>query len=274
MIKESFLELFLDKFRPWMWINPAVTHDWMSPLLNTLCFTDESLNSIKPEWAHWNSYSWRGLEFRNPVGIAGGVDKTAANINNWWQLGVGFVELGTITPLFQEPNPGKILDRSIKFQSLWNKMGFPHPGYKESLFNLDLNFNKRPTPVLINLGKNRWTPNEKAHEDYIFLMHHLHSVADIFVINISSPNTKGLRELFQRKNLKPFLTQIYQTAVHYQKPILLKISPDENNDDLNLILDISLEVGIDGFIVTNTTLRRNDQLGFPTDGGVSGRYLA
>lgn len=276
MLEVNPLEFSLDITKPWLWVPPSISHEWMDPLLKSLCFFDESLqeNTWKT-WSpvKWNS-KWKTFEFRNPVGIAGGVDKTASCIQEWWNLGTGFVEVGTITPYHQTPNPGKIIDRDEKSESLWNKMGFPHPGYLDSLTNLENNFQQRQTPILVNIGKNRWTPNETAHEDYIFLIEKLHHVTDIFVVNISSPNTSGLRELFQRNKLKPFLCSIYETAKKYQKPVLLKISPDETSESLNIIIDVSLEVGIDGFIVSNTTVQRDSSLPFPKDGGVSGKYLA
>jgi dihydroorotate dehydrogenase len=274
MLEYSALESSLEKIKPWMWVPPAISHEWMDPLLKSLSFFDESLNQNNQSWKTWQPFDWRGLHFRNPMGIAGGVDKTASNIQNWWDLGVGFVEVGTITPIFQSPNPGKIIDRDSKNFSLWNKMGFPHPGYKDSLVNLAAHFENRKTPVLVNIGKNRWVTNDKAHEDYVFLIHQLHAFTDIFVVNISSPNTTGLRELFQRDKLKPFLASIYEAAKIYAKPVLLKLSPDEDPANLNLVIDISLEVGIDGFIVTNTTTKRDSSLAFPTDGGVSGKFLA
>lgn len=270
------IETSLDKMKPWLWVPPSISHEWMDPLLKSLCFFDESFQTeIWKTWStvKWNS-KWKNFEFKNPLGIAGGVDKTANCIQQWWTLGAGFVEVGTITPYFQSPNPGKIIDRDVKSLSLWNKMGFPHPGYSESLNNLEKNFANRSTPILVNIGKNRWTPNEKAHEDYIFLIEKLHQVTDIFVINISSPNTSGLRELFQKERLKPFLCSIYEAAQKYQKPVILKISPDEAVESLNVIIDVSLDVGIDGFIVSNTTTQRDSSLPFPKDGGVSGKYLA
>lgn len=274
MLEINSIESSLDKTKPWLWVPPSLAHEWMDPLLKTLCFFDESLNDSQTQWKNWSPVKWKNFEFRNPLGIAGGVDKTAACIQQWWSLGVGFVEVGTVTPYFQTPNPGKIIDRDLKSQSLWNKMGFPHPGYQESLNNLEKNFLNRKTPIFVNIGKNRWTPNDKAHEDYIFLIEKLQSVTDVFVVNISSPNTNGLRELFRRENLKPFLCSIYNSAKKYQKPVLLKISPDENPESLHLVTDISLEVGIDGFIVSNTTTKREKSLPFPSEGGVSGQFLA
>ncbi len=273
-MKMQNLETTLDKYKPWMWVPPSISHKWMEPLLKTLCFIDEDLSGDSQNWKTWNSFDWKNFHFRNPLGIAGGVDKTGSNITNWWDLGVGFLEIGTVTPYFQAPNPGKIIARNEKDFCLWNKMGFPHPGYKETFVNLEKNFENRQTPILVNIGKNRWVPNEKAHEDYILLIHQLHAYTDIFVVNISSPNTVGLRELFQRDRLKPFLSSIYETAKLYSKPVLLKLSPDEDSNQLNLIVEISLAVGIDGFIVSNTTLQRDAQASFPKEGGLSGKFLA
>ncbi|MCK6596808.1 MAG: quinone-dependent dihydroorotate dehydrogenase [Bdellovibrionaceae bacterium] len=271
MVTKNIFEILLDKFTPWLKFSPELVHEKQVYLLHLLCLLDEASNNA---WQQWDAFSWKQLNFPNRIGIAGGVDKTGANINNWWQLGAGFVEVGTITPKYQQPNPGKIIARDQKNLSLWNKMGFPHPGFEESLWNLEKRLSEKQTPILVNIGKNRWTPNEKAQEDYQFLIHELHSYADIFVVNISSPNTQGLRDLFKKQNFKPFIKSIYQTSKEYKKPILLKLSPDENEESFDLIVDLSLEVGFDGFILTNTTTQRTSELSFPTDGGVSGKFLA
>src|SRR5207253_136916 len=117
----------------------------------------------------WKSFTWNNLEFKNPLGLAGGVDKNAESLNEWWALGAGFVEIGTVTPRPQKANPGKIMDRDLERKALWNKMGFPSHGADEVFFNLR-GYDHKPTPVFVNIGKNRDTANENAVDDYLFLI--------------------------------------------------------------------------------------------------------
>ena len=146
------------------------------------------------------AFSWRGIHFPNPLGTAGGIDKNALHIKDWWSLGAGFLEIGTVTPEPQKANPGKILDRSLKYRSLWNNMGFPNRGLDFMKNRLSSLPKEKPSPVFINIGKNRQTPVSKASEDYEKLLSVLHPFADVFVINISSPNTKDLRTIFDKEN--------------------------------------------------------------------------
>jgi len=205
------------------------------------------------------------------MGIAGGVDKDAENILSWQKLGAGFVEVGTVTPQPQSPNPGKIMDRNNKQQALWNKMGFPSKGLNYALEKIKSSLNQCSTPLFANIGKNRNTPNESAHEDYIQCIQKLESYVDAFVINISSPNTSSLRELLEPENLKNFLSPIAQST---KTPLLLKISPDISDCELEQILNTSLELNVSGWILTNTTTKDHQNYGFPNDGGLSGKPLA
>ena len=218
----------------------------------------------------WNSFEWRGIFFSNPVGIAGGVDKNAENLEAWWRLGCGFVEVGTITPEPQNANPGKIMDRRSEFQTLWNKMGFPSLGAQVVLNNLS-KIKNRPTPVFINIGKNRHTENSNAVQDYLKLIQTFQNQADAFVVNISSPNTKNLRELQQSHELKKLLIPLIEAA--QSKPVLIKLSPDLSLENFRETLLTSIECGISGFVLTNTTLHRKPEWGLPSEGGVSGKPL-
>ena len=214
------------------------------------------------------------MVFRNPLGIAGGLDKNGQNIEAWWNLGAGFLELGTVTPLPQAANPGRILDRDIRRQALWNAMGFPNKG-AQSLKNQILKSRKSycPTPIFVNIGKNRWTPNADAHQDYCYLIEQFSDVADGLVINISSPNTKGLRNLLHKDHLRSFLSPIFETHLKQKKtpPLLLKISPDLSDEDLNHIIEATENSPLKGWILSNTTEKREPQSPFPKDhGGVSG----
>jgi len=257
--------------KPWLLLPSKFAHD-ISPF-----FLNLYAKLSKPTKYSWKSLNWRGLSFANPLGIAGGVDKNAENINAWWSFGAGFVEVGTITPLGQEPNPGSIIKRFNKQKTLWNKMGFPNKGMDNAYSNLNSLSIKNHTPIFGNIGKNRNTPLEKAHEDYIKVMDKINELVDVFVVNISSPNTSGLRDLFNKNYLTEFLQPIIDnnnTNLGKKNPTLLKLSPDLTSEQLTLILDTSLSLNIDGWIISNTTTDRSLAPQAPVAGGVSGQPLA
>ena len=222
----------------------------------------------------WSPFEWRGLKFSNPLGTAGGIDKNAEYIKHYTALGAGFLELGTVTPKAQSPNSGKILDRSVKHCSLWNNMGFPNKGLEFFQNQLAVKGISTP-PLFINLGKNRQTPLESAVLDYKKGMLDLQKYASAFVINISSPNTKSLRELFDKEHLPVFLKSLVEVRSGLDKniPLILKLSPDE--EDWERVIEESLLAGIDGWCLTNSSRQRPVPDLFPEDkGGVSGRLLA
>ncbi|MBL7543892.1 MAG: quinone-dependent dihydroorotate dehydrogenase [Bdellovibrionaceae bacterium] len=270
MTSESAFEKLLDYWKPWLWMSPSVGHDWLPFFLKMTVFLSEKSNQPYD----WHSRKWRNLYFRNPVGIAGGLDKTGQSIDSWWNLGAGFLEIGTVTPHAQKPNSGKIMDRFKETEALWNRMGFPSPGYKSVLFELEKNFENRQTPIFLNIGKNRTTANENAHEDYTLLMRQMHQVCDVFVVNISSPNTTGLRQLFSKKYFEPLMDKLGGESRRLQKPLLLKLSPDEPRDQLESIIHRSYNQGVDGYVITNTTIQRPTPSPYPEDGGLSGKPLA
>ena len=222
----------------------------------------------------WQSFTWRGLHFANPLGVAGGLDKNALLMRGLWSLGAGFLEIGTVTPKPQKANPGKCFDRDIQTESVWNHLGFPNDGGEKILQRILQIKRPYPTPIFVNIGKNRDTALPRAHEDYIHLIEKFAPVADAFVINISSPNTKGLRELLHPVRFQEFLRPVIAAAQNI--PVLLKLSPDVTDDELRSCLDISTALGISGWVLTNTTIERNDLTKklYPPDGGVSGRPLA
>ena len=256
--------------RPWLLLPSKLAHD-ISPYLLNAYSRFKSLDHYT-----WEPFEWKGLQFSNRLGIAGGVDKNGENVEAWWTLGAGFVEVGTVTPQPQEPNPGKIMDRHVSAEALWNKMGFPSKGCQVARSHLKALYQPHFSPVFVNVGKNRNTPNEEAAKDYIYLIDHLHEYADAFVINVSSPNTKGLRDLLKPAQFKAFLSPVIEAnqAKSPVRPILLKISPDMEQSDLLSIIDTSYELGIDGWILTNTTSGPRNGLPFPDEGGVSGRPLS
>lgn len=222
----------------------------------------------------WRSFTWRDMTFKNPLGIAGGVDKNGEHLNDWWRLGCGFVEVGTVTPRPQNPNRGKILDRDLKHQSMWNRMGFPSHGADEVFYNLSYYGPYYRTPIFVNIGKNRETPNDEAVNDYLHLIDKFRPMADVFVVNISSPNTQGLRDLQNKENLSRLVGMVMQKVSHYQPtPVLVKLSPDMPAEVLAETVLHCHELGVDGFVLTNTTLSRHEGCPYPPEGGLSGAPL-
>jgi dihydroorotate dehydrogenase len=220
-----------------------------------------------------------GLKFKNPVGLAAGFDKDAKVIDEMAMLGFGFIEIGTLTPKPQDGNPKPRLFRLPQDEALINRMGFNNGGVTEAVERLK----KRKSDVLVggNIGKNKVTPNENAVDDYLICLEALHPYVDYFVVNVSSPNTPNLRDLQEKEPLKALLSAV-KTANDTKdkpKPILLKIAPDLTNGQLDDIIEIVKETGIDGVIATNTTIDRSQ---LKTDkneveaigaGGVSGKVL-
>lgn len=220
-----------------------------------------------------------GLEFENPVGLAAGFDKDGAYYDMMPHLGFGFVEVGTVTPRPQDGNPQPRLFRLPQDKALINRMGFNNGGVDALVKNLE---NRDPNIIVGgNIGKNKDTPNEEAKSDYIKCFQALYPHVDYFVVNVSSPNTPGLRDLQEKEPLKDLLATLQILNVHTlnPKPILLKIAPDLNNNQLDDIVDIVKETNIAGLIATNTTI---DRTNLHTDkavveaigaGGLSGKPL-
>ncbi len=258
---------------PWLLLPAQLAHD-LSPIGLQLYSLFQ--NAPTPTW---KSFVWKNIVFKNRLGLAGGVDKNADLINVWGPIGCGFMEIGTVVPQPQKPNPGKTLVRSLKDLALWNQMGFPSAGAEDVYHNLKDYKQNSSLPVFINIGKNRATANEFASADYVTLLEKFYGVADAFVVNISSPNTQGLRDLAKAENLKKFLEPILRSRFELtentgsEKPILLKLSPDMDSDDLKTVIDTCMKKKLDGFVLTNTTLQRKTLESFPQTGGVSGKPL-
>ncbi|AZQ43789.1 quinone-dependent dihydroorotate dehydrogenase [Nonlabens ponticola] len=202
-----------------------------------------------------------GLEFENPVGLAAGFDKDAKAFAEFSNLGFGFVEIGTLTPKPQEGNPKQRLFRLKDDAAIVNRMGFNNGGVDAAVERLKNN-KASEDRVLIggNIGKNKTTPNEQAVEDYIICFNKLFNHVDYFTVNVSSPNTPGLRELQDRKPLTHILQtlQDLNNARPQRKPILLKIAPDLTDEQLLDIIGIVEDTQIDGVIATNTTIERKE----------------
>lgn len=198
-----------------------------------------------------------GLEFPNPVGLAAGFDKDATLFNELGYLGFGFVEIGTVTPKAQPGNDKPRLFRLPKDSALINRMGFNNHGVLAAAERLKV----RKTSIIIggNIGKNKSTANEDAISDYVISMEALHPVVDYFVVNVSSPNTPNLRALQEKEPLKALLNELMlrNRTTGAPRPLLLKIAPDLTKEQLDDIIEIVLETGIDGVIATNTTIARS-----------------
>ncbi len=212
------------------------------------------------------------LDFPNPLGLAAGLDKDARALGAWWALGFGFVEVGTLTPRPQEGNPRPRLFRLLEDGALINRMGFNNQGVERARERL-LAFRRRGLPLVVgvNLGKGRDTPLERAVEDYREGIRALGDLADYLVVNVSSPNTPGLRTLQEGPYLRELLA-----GLRAEKPLLLKLAPDLSPEALEEAAGIAEEMGLAGLIATNTTLDRTG-LRSPLAqeaGGVSGRPLA
>ncbi len=220
-----------------------------------------------------------GLTFDNPVGLAAGFDKDAKLFDELAAFGFGFIEIGTLTPLAQAGNPKPRLFRLPEDNSLINRMGFNNGGVEDAIKRLK----KRKTKIIIggNIGKNKVTPNNEAIKDYEISFKALFDYVDYFVVNVSSPNTPGLRELQDKEPLTDLLIRLQELNVSKsnRKPLLLKIAPDLTNEQLDDIVSIVVQTKLDGLIATNTTIDKN---GLKTDkkrltaignGGISGQAV-
>jgi dihydroorotate dehydrogenase len=218
-----------------------------------------------------------GLTFPNPIGLAAGFDKNGVAIPAWAALGFGFVEVGTVTAKPQPGNPKPRILRYPEQQALINRLGFNNDGadvIAARLRSLRQSGRWPSIPVGINLGKSKVTPLEQAVDDYLYSFRLLAPLADYVVLNVSSPNTPGLRSLQQRDALEHLLRAIRRENETVGKPILIKIAPDLSLAELEQIIASSEQTGIAGIIATNTTL---DHSAIPTTvaqaGGLSGRPL-
>lgn len=227
-------------------------------------------------------YSIFNLQFPNKVGLGAGFDKNAKYLNELEALGFGFVEIGTVTPLPQAGNDKPRLFRLPKDKALINRMGFNNDGAKTIACRLKewKEKNSQRSTLIIggNIGKNKITPNEDAWKDYEKCFNALHEYVDYFVVNVSSPNTPGLRELQEKDSLRKILGQlkIKNEELRIKRPILLKIAPDLNTEQLDDVIDLAMEIKLDGLVATNTTINRtglithNSQLTKIGAGGLSG----
>lgn len=220
-----------------------------------------------------------GLTFSNPVGLAAGFDKDAKLIDPLSSLGFGFIEIGTLTPKPQPGNDKPRLFRLPKDKALINRMGFNNEGVHAAVEHLK---GKRSSLIIGgNIGKNKKTANESAQDDYVYCFNALYDYVDYFVVNVSSPNTPGLRELQEKAPLLRLLKAVKDLSLTkpFVKPVLLKIAPDLTTGQLDDIVEILKATGIDGVIATNTTISREglmtttEELDRIGAGGLSGKPL-
>lgn len=218
-----------------------------------------------------------GLEFPNPVGLAAGLDKNADHIDSLGALGFGFIEVGTVTPLAQAGNPAPRMFRLPEHQAIINRMGFNNEGLDHLIANVR---NRRYRGVLgINVGKNKDTPNEQSEQDYRKGIAAVYSYADYITVNVSSPNTPGLRDLQFGDSLKQLLNAIKEEQLACRQahgryvPVAVKIAPDMDEQGIRFVAGALLEAGLDGVIATNTTISREAVKGHRHEqeaGGLSG----
>jgi dihydroorotate dehydrogenase len=244
-----------------------------------------------------------GLTFRNPVGLGAGFDKNALYLRELDALGFGFVEIGTVTPLPQDGNEKPRLFRLPQDQALINRMGFNNDGVQVIAQRLKQWRRKeaervagkqsRPSghqhlPLIVggNIGKNKVTPNEEAWKDYVICFKELFDDVDYFVVNVSSPNTPGLRALQEKDALRNILTRLQALNTELAaarnirpRPLLLKIAPDLSDQQIDDVVDLAMEIRLDGLVATNTTISREDLITAPMQleaigaGGLSGAPL-
>jgi dihydroorotate dehydrogenase len=206
-----------------------------------------------------------GLTFKNAVGLAAGFDKNALYLQSLETLGFGFVEIGTVTPVAQDGNLKPRLFRLKKDKALINRMGFNNHGVEKVSERLKKWKDRKPASgnaeMLIggNIGKNKMTPNENAWQDYAICFEKLFPWVDYFVVNVSSPNTPGLRELQEKESLRKILVELQSLnkKQSFQKPLFLKIAPDLSFPQLDDVIDLAGEIQLDGIVVSNTSLSRD-----------------
>ena len=201
-----------------------------------------------------------GLRFKNPIGLAAGFDKDGKYLEALEILGFGFIEVGTITPLPQIGNPKPRLFRLVDDDAIINRMGFNNEGVDKLVTRLKKLPQDRGYVLGGNIGKNKDTPNEIAYQDYLVCFEKLYPYVDYFVVNLSSPNTPGLRELQNKEPLTKLLSQLSnaRSKNQYIKPILVKVSPDLNQEQLQDVIHIVEFLDLEGIICTNTTISRDN----------------
>ncbi len=263
------------KLKPWLFrMDAEKAHEWTTRMLR-LSHTFGMVRSVAPPSAQ--PVECLGLKFPNWLGLAAGMDKSASCVDAWGALGFGFVEVGTLTPRPQPGNPKPRLFRLPEHEALINRMGFNNPGIHSAVKRLA----KRRTKAVVgvNIGKNFDTPNDAAVNDYLYGLKVAYPVADYIAVNISSPNTKGLRDLQAEEAIRTLLAALKTEQAKLQKehgkkvPMLVKIAPDLEAAQIQALARVFNELAVDGVIATNTTISREAVAGHALaneTGGLSG----
>lgn len=266
---------------------PEDVHYFSMNTLKKVCSNSITKTILEKSFKYDNSSLNKnvfGLDFKNPVGLGAGFDKNAVWLTELEALGFGYVEIGTVTP---QPQPGNDKPRLFRLpadKALINRMGFNNNGAKAIAGRLrNWHEHKKNSSLIVggNIGKNKITANEEAWKDYEICFNELHDCVDYFVVNVSSPNTPGLRALQEKNALSKILSQLQHinAGKRKQKPLLLKISPDLSHDQLEDIASLALELKLDGLVAANTTIAisninsRNAKLAKMGTGGISGKPL-
>jgi dihydroorotate dehydrogenase len=258
-------------------LDPETAHHTMLAGLRAASHVDLALRVLRTFAPAPKPKTLFGVDFLNPIGLAAGFDKNGVALPAWAALGFGFIELGTVTAEPQAGNPKPRIFRLAREMALINCLGFNNDGadaVEQRLGQLRASGRWPAVPVGVNIGKSRATPVDDAAQDYLYSFHKLHPFADYIALNISSPNTPGLRSLQDRQLLSPLLRAIQQANARARKPIVVKIAPDISDQQLADIMAACEENEIAGIIATNTTI---DHSSIPAaddeDGGLSGAPL-
>ena len=266
------MNFFLKIFR---FLPPEFAHSISLNSLNFL-YKLKLLGVLNKKVINQNEQNIFGMKFRNKLGTAAGLDKNGDYINALGALGFGFLEVGTVTPRPQYGNPKPRLFRNYSEISIINRLGFNNKGIDYLVNNLKKR--KYEGVVGVNIGANKSSSGNQRIKDYLLCIDKIHMFADYITINISSPNTPDLRDLHLKENLRNLIISVEKKVaeVNYKKPIFLKISPDETDKSIEMIVDLVKNSSITGLVATNTTIDKknltNEKLK-KEDGGVSGQPL-
>lgn len=276
MIYKNLIRPILFKF------DPEKIHNLVMDFISSGLFS----TVIKPFYGYENDrlrVKIGNLTFRNPIGLAAGMDKNCTAIRGWDAIGFGFAETGTVTPIPQEGNEKPRMFRLPEYRGIINRLGFNNCGADEFEENIKLLKDKvsKDFMVGVNIGKSKRTELDDAYQDYKFSFEKLYEYADYFTINVSSPNTEGLRQLQQKKFLNEILAELQKLNSELdeiypceRKDIFLKIAPDLSAEELDDIIQVSIDNNLTGIIATNTTISRETlPEGNYEQGGLSGKPL-
>ncbi len=263
-----FLKIF--KFLP-----PEFAHSFSLNSLNLL-YKLNLISLLNKKIINQNELTISGLNFKNRLGTAAGLDKNGDYIDALGALGFGFLEIGTVTPKPQSGNPKPRIFRNNADNSIINRLGFNNKGIDYLVNNLKKR--KYDGVVGVNIGANKSSEGDERIRDYLTCIEKIHNFADYITVNISSPNTPNLRDFHQKENLQNLINSIENkiTELNFNNPIFLKISPDETDESIEMIIDLINNSSIEGIIATNTTINKDNITNIKLKkehGGVSGQPL-